>query len=80
METLSKKQQEIFDYVKHNTEGFVAEDIRHLLDGNIISARSILRKLAEKKALKKKVIKKKQFVLGEGPVNIKTAVYYPCKN
>jgi len=62
----------------HRTEGVNAEDVRHLLGGEPLTARRTLYGLAEKKFLKKRVVKRIG-VWNSMRITRKVAMFYPAE-
>lgn len=60
------------------SEGITADDIKHLVGGNVATARSHLHRMADQKLIKKKVVRIKDDWSGARCFR-KIAMYYPLQ-
>jgi len=58
------------------TDGITADEVRHLVGGEILTARSLLHRLAKQGLLKKRIVRKSGTWNG-GSTTRKIAVFYP---
>ena len=75
---ITPKQQVLLDYLAANdvADGVTADDVRHLFEGEILTARSILHRLAEMRLIRKKIIRRKDVWDGH-TLSRPVAVFYP---
>jgi hypothetical protein len=74
---LTENQQKVLKYVKEHSEGVTAYDARWLFEGDVQSARSVLHQLANKKQIKKRVVRQPRVCLGGDVSRMKIAIFYP---
>lgn len=74
---LTENQQKVLKYVEEHSEGVTAYDARCLFEGDIQLARGVLHQLANKKQIKKRVVRQPRVGLGGDVSRVKIATFYP---